>query len=197
MTAAAARADRWWRDLPTGALLAAQESVAWDRADLAADPSGWGFPEGSAAYLAAVAAEIAAEVARRERLRAHPLAPAPVDRRGELDAIKQRIDLPALVERYAPVRLRRCGRQLRGRCPFHHSRSDTSFVVDPERRLYFCHGCLKGGDPFDFVLELFALRTFGDAVDLLRLEAGLPPASRGSVVAAAVGRGRKGSVRVR
>ena len=64
-----------YRDTPTADLLAARECVAWDRADVAHDPAGWDFPEQTAAFLAVTAEAIEAELTRRERLRAHPLAP--------------------------------------------------------------------------------------------------------------------------
>jgi hypothetical protein len=71
-----------------------------------------------------------------------------------------------------PGGLRRAGREWVGRCPLpdHEDRS-PSFTVNPEKNVFFCHGCLRGGD----VVELTRLAWGYDqrdariaAVDLLR-----------------------------
>ena len=80
-----ARFDRPYRHLTTRELLAAQEVAAWDRAHLAAHPADWAFPAESAAFVDLVAAEVGAELARRERLRRRPLAPAWPDDRGDVE----------------------------------------------------------------------------------------------------------------
>jgi DNA primase len=51
-------------------------------------------------------------------------------------------------------RLRHVGREWVGRCPLpgHEDRS-PSFTVNPEKNVFFCHGCLRGGD----VIELARL----------------------------------------
>ncbi len=69
-----------------------------------------------------------------------------------LDAhdVKQRADFVAIASRY--TRLRRAGRQYVGLCPFHSERH-PSFYVEPERKLYQCFGCGKGGDVFDFIIR--------------------------------------------
>jgi hypothetical protein len=53
-----------------------------------------------------------------------------------------------------PGGLRRAGREWVGRCPLpdHEDRS-PSFAVNPEKNVFFCHGCLRGGD----VVELARL----------------------------------------
>lgn len=185
-----------YRDLSTLNLLAARECTGWDRADLATDPAGWDYPDQSAAYLALAADAIEAELARRERLRAHPLAPSWPQGRDDLDAIRQAIDLPALIEKYAPVRFHRAGRQVRSRCPFHDGASDTSLAVNPDEAVWHCFGCLKGGDCFSFVEALLGL-DFPAAVDFLAREAGIERPRR---LVASKGHGRirpqVGSVRV-
>jgi DNA primase len=50
----------------------------------------------------------------------------------------------------AGVKLRRSGRRLVGRCPFHEDR-DPSLVIYPQTASYFCFGCDSGGDVIDFV----------------------------------------------
>jgi DNA primase len=46
-----------------------------------------------------------------------------------------------------PGGLRRVGQEWLGRCPLpdHEDRS-PSFTVNPEKGVWFCHGCLRGGD---------------------------------------------------
>lgn len=162
-----------YRHLATSDLRAAKEITAYDRADLAADPSGWEFPEQTATYLALVAAAVDAELARRERLRNHPLAPAWAEGgRDDLDAIRARVDLPALIEKYAPVTLCRAGRQLRGRCPLHLGQAPDDFAVNPQKQLWHCFGCLKGGDAFSFV-EAYLGLGFAAAVGFLANETGV------------------------
>lgn len=45
--------------------------------------------------------------------------------------------------------LRPIGSRHYGLCPFHKEKT-ASFSVDPERGLYYCHGCQKGGDVIAF-----------------------------------------------
>lgn len=49
-----------------------------------------------------------------------------------------------LARRYG-LTLRLQGGQLRGVCPLHGGTNPTSFVVDPERGLFYCHACGQGG----------------------------------------------------
>ena len=51
------------------------------------------------------------------------------------------------------VKLRRAGRQFVGLCPFHSERT-PSFSVDPEKNVWFCHGCSAGGDVISFIQRL-------------------------------------------
>jgi DNA primase len=51
------------------------------------------------------------------------------------------------------TQLRRAsGTRYTGRCPFHEERT-PSFSVNPVDKLFYCFGCGKGGDIFDFVQE--------------------------------------------
>jgi hypothetical protein len=62
------------------------------------------------------------------------------------------IDLAELL--LGPGRMRRVGKEWAGRCPFpdHEDRS-PSFTANREKNVWFCHGCLRGGD----VVELYRL----------------------------------------
>lgn len=62
--------------------------------------------------------------------------------------VKARVDLVDFVSRF--TRMRRSGRQWSGLCPLHKERH-PSFFVHPERQIFFCHGCQRGGDVFSLV----------------------------------------------
>lgn len=87
-----------------------------------------------------------------------------------LEELLGRIDLVELVARH--VDLKRSGRNLMGLCPFHHERT-PSFSVSPEKQLFYCFGCGKGGGPFQFVMEMEGL-SFPEAVERLAEQVGLP-----------------------
>ncbi len=78
------------------------------------------------------------------------------------------------------VQLRRAGRSYKGLCPFHTEKT-PSFTVTPDRQIWHCFGCSKGGDVFAFVMELDKL-TFPEALRLLADRAGieLPKQERGA-----------------
>jgi DNA primase len=72
-----------------------------------------------------------------------------------IDAAKEAIQVIDLADRLCgPGGLRRVGKEWAGRCvlPDHEDRS-PSFTVNPEKNVFFCHGCLRGGD----VVELARL----------------------------------------
>ena len=49
-----------------------------------------------------------------------------------------------------------------GLCPFHNEKT-PSFSVTREKNIYYCFGCHKGGDVFNFLMELEKM-SFVDAV---------------------------------
>jgi len=72
-----------------------------------------------------------------------------------IDAAKEAVQVMDLADRLCgPAGLRRAGSEWVGRCPLpdHEDRS-PSFTVNPEKGVWFCHGCLYGGD----VVELARL----------------------------------------
>jgi DNA primase len=58
------------------------------------------------------------------------------------------------------TQLRKSGARWMGRCPFHEDRT-PSFSVDPVDKLFYCHGCGKGGDLISFVRETEGLDFVG------------------------------------
>jgi DNA primase len=70
------------------------------------------------------------------------------------------------------VRLERAGSIWKGLCPFHNEKT-PSFTVNPDKKLYYCFGCNKGGDIINFVREMDKL-SFVEAIELLAKKAGVP-----------------------
>jgi len=91
----------------------------------------------------------------------------------ELERIKRETDLAALA-RSRGVELKRRGKDLVGRCPFHGPDDDPSFVVTPSKGLFHCFGCGAKGSVIDLVM-LFEGVSFRHAVEILR--EGLPLSS--------------------
>ena len=80
--------------------------------------------------------------------------------------LKEEVDLAELVTR-SGVALKKAGRDLVGRCPFHDD--DTpSLTVTPAKGLWHCMGaCQMGGTAIDWVMKAQGV-SFRHAVELLR-----------------------------
>lgn len=98
------------------------------------------------------------------------------------ERIRDAVDLVALVGE--KVALRRAGRSWKGLCPFHGERT-PSFTVNPDRQVWHCFGCGKGGDVFAWITETEKV-AFPEALRMLAERAGieLPKTSRGPADAA-------------
>jgi DNA primase len=68
-----------------------------------------------------------------------------------VEEVKQHTDIVELVSGYTS--LRKQGARYMGRCPFHEERT-PSFSVNAVDKLYYCHGCNRGGDAIGFVREI-------------------------------------------
>ena len=86
-----------------------------------------------------------------------------------LDELTARSDIVDVVGGY--VQLKRKGANLFGLCPF-HSEKTGSFSVSPDKQIYYCFGCKKGGGVVNFIMEAENL-PFPDAVRFLAKRAGL------------------------
>ena len=86
-----------------------------------------------------------------------------------LEEVKARNAIEDVVGQY--VTLTRRGGNLFGLCPF-HSEKTGSFSVAPEKGIYYCFGCHKGGGVINFIMEIENL-DFPDAVRFLAKRAGL------------------------
>ena len=88
-----------------------------------------------------------------------------------LQELASRNDIVDVVGSY--VRLtKKSGSNLFGLCPF-HSEKTPSFSVAPDKQIYHCFGCGKGGSVISFIMEIENL-SFPDAVAFLARRAGMP-----------------------
>lgn len=69
----------------------------------------------------------------------------------ELEQLKTDISVERLVEG-AGVVLKKIGKDLAGKCPFHED-DQPSLVVTPAKNLWHCFGCQAGGGPIDWVMK--------------------------------------------
>ena len=69
------------------------------------------------------------------------------------------------------VTLKRSGANLFGLCPFHGEKT-ASFSVAPDKGIYYCFGCHKGGGAINFMMELEGL-SYPDAVRSLAKRVGM------------------------
>ena len=86
-----------------------------------------------------------------------------------LDELIARNDIVDVVSSY--VQLQRKGGNLFGLCPF-HSEKTGSFSVSPDKQIYYCFGCKKGGGVVNFIMDIENL-PFPDAVRFLAKRAGM------------------------
>ena len=68
----------------------------------------------------------------------------------KIDEIQAAADIVQVISRY--VALKKAGKNLKGLCPFHQEKT-PSFIVSPEKQIYHCFGCGKGGNVFNFLME--------------------------------------------
>ena len=87
-----------------------------------------------------------------------------------LDELTARSDITDVVSDY--VALTRKGSNYFGLCPF-HSEKTGSFSVSPDKQIYYCFGCKKGGGVINFIMEEENL-SFPDAVRFLAKRANIP-----------------------
>jgi DNA primase len=69
------------------------------------------------------------------------------------------------------VVLKKAGREHIGLCPF-HSEKTPSFTVNPEKKVFYCHGCHEGGNVFSFIIKHNGI-SFPDAAKLLARRYGI------------------------
>ena len=86
-----------------------------------------------------------------------------------LDELIARNPIEEVVGQY--VSLKRSGSNLFGLCPFHGEKT-ASFSVSPDKGIYYCFGCHKGGGAVNFMMEVEGL-SYPDAVRSLAKRVGM------------------------
>ena len=86
-----------------------------------------------------------------------------------LDELTARNPIEEVVGQY--VTLKRSGANMFGLCPFHGEKT-ASFSVAPDKGIYYCFGCHKGGSVINFQMEIEGL-SYPDAVRALAKRAGM------------------------
>ena len=86
-----------------------------------------------------------------------------------LDELTARNPIEDVVGQY--VTLKRSGSNLFGLCPFHGEKT-ASFSVTPDKAMYYCFGCHKGGSVINFQMEIEGL-SYPDAVRALAKRVGM------------------------
>ncbi|MGB9637478.1 MAG: DNA primase, partial [Microgenomates group bacterium] len=87
----------------------------------------------------------------------------------QLEEIKAKIDIVQFISEFLP--LKKAGRNFKALCPFHNEKT-PSFIVSPERQIWHCFGCNRGGDIFGFLMEMERME-FGEALRVLAKRAGV------------------------
>ncbi len=88
--------------------------------------------------------------------------------------ILDKISIVELISEYVPLKQK--GDKYWGLCPFHNEKT-PSFSVTEEKNMFYCFGCHKGGNSFDFLIEMENL-SFFEAFKRLGEKAGVEVISR-------------------
>jgi DNA primase len=92
----------------------------------------------------------------------------------EVEEIKRRIDIADFISQYIPIK--KAGANFKAVCPFHNEKT-PSFMISPEKQIWHCFGCQKGGDIFGFLMEYENIE-FVDALKQLAEKAGVKLTAR-------------------
>lgn len=84
-------------------------------------------------------------------------------------AVKERLDIVDFIRQY--VALAPAGKNVKGLCPFHKEKT-PSFIVSPDRQVWHCFGCGKGGDMISFLMQYENIEFF-EALKILAEKAGI------------------------
>ena len=86
-----------------------------------------------------------------------------------VEEIRSRNDIVDVISSY--VKLQKKGSTYFGLCPFHNEKT-PSFSVTPSKQMYYCFGCVAGGNVITFLME-YENYTFKEALTWLADRAGI------------------------
>lgn len=92
-----------------------------------------------------------------------------------INEVRERADIVEVVGRF--VDLRRTGMNYKAVCPFHEEKT-PSFVVSPDKQIFHCFGCGRGGNVFSFLMEMEGV-SFPEAVRALGKQYGVDVPTQG------------------
>ncbi|NLZ74859.1 DNA primase [Candidatus Falkowbacteria bacterium] len=87
----------------------------------------------------------------------------------QAEEIKSKLDIVEVIREYVPVKA--VGANFQALCPFHNEKT-PSFIISPDKQIWHCFGCGRGGDVFAFVMEKEGLG-FMETLRLLAPKAGV------------------------
>lgn len=106
--------------------------------------------------------------------------------------IQRATDIAELIGGYIP--LKKLGTNYKALCPFHDEKT-PSFTVSPQKQIYHCFGCHKGGNVFTFLMA-FEKVTFIEAVKILAERSGIKLNLKGSTEAESATKQRAESLKL-
>ncbi|MDR2713512.1 MAG: DNA primase [Clostridiales bacterium] len=86
-----------------------------------------------------------------------------------IDEVVSKTDIVELISNY--LVLKKQGKNFVAICPF-HAEDTPSFSVSPEKQIFYCFGCQKGGNALNFVMEMESL-TLPEAAEKLASRVGV------------------------
>ena len=86
-----------------------------------------------------------------------------------INEILSRVDIVDVISPY--VSLKKKGNTYFGLCPFHNEKTG-SFSVSPQKQMFYCFGCGKGGSAYTFLMQHENM-TFPEAVQTLAARVGV------------------------
>lgn len=87
----------------------------------------------------------------------------------QVEEIKSKLDIVEVIREY--VQVKAVGANFQALCPFHNEKS-PSFVISPDKQIWHCFGCSRGGDVLSFVMEKEGLN-FAETLRFLAPKAGV------------------------
>lgn len=87
-----------------------------------------------------------------------------------IETVLKQHDIVDTVGKY--VHLTKQGKYMKGLCPF-HSEKTPSFTVTPEKQIFHCYGCGKGGNAIKFLMEIEGY-SFPEAVRVMAEDMNIP-----------------------